>query len=94
MWECVSRKYTVLSDGFWSYPITKTGIYSLVLNPDKVIDPVGPSGGDGEDGFFMANLLWFIIGGSILLLLIVALLIYCLCCRNKPLTGAHVLSDV
>eukprot|EP00354_Favella_ehrenbergii_P006721 CAMPEP_0170474188 /NCGR_PEP_ID=MMETSP0123-20130129/15994_1 /TAXON_ID=182087 /ORGANISM="Favella ehrenbergii, Strain Fehren 1" /LENGTH=31 /DNA_ID= /DNA_START= /DNA_END= /DNA_ORIENTATION= len=31
MWECKERNVTQLADGFYSFPVSEMGIYSLVL---------------------------------------------------------------
>jgi hypothetical protein len=47
VWECTGREFEQLDDGFWSFPITEVGLYSLIVNPNVLIpipipDPPGP----------------------------------------------------
>ena len=45
-WECTSQRApTILDDGFWSFPITQMGIYSIVVNPYELTPDPEPTPG-------------------------------------------------
>ena len=53
LWSCKQRTPTFLDDGFWSFPITDMGIYSVVINPNEVLpipDPPEPGPDPPEPG--------------------------------------------
>lgn len=85
MWDCKSRQVSLLADGFWSFPVSETGIYSVVLNPDAVfVQPVEPPSDGGKDEkFYDKKITWIIVSAVLLAILIASFLVFCLCCRKK-----------
>jgi hypothetical protein len=78
-WTCLERAFTTTSDGWWSFPITSLGGYSLIVNPDPLLIDTSAL----CDNVWCEYKLFIIIGGLGFLALVAVVFFLILCCKRR-----------